>query len=118
MNGAPDRGYTHADLLVSPEQLEELRSDGQILLLDLRPAEAFAAGHLPGAVHIDLFGISLIDTDPAPMRAFVWIIEHLLGSRGVTTDRPVVVYETDSGMRAADLARYGTIRRLEGTRSE
>lgn len=102
MNGAPDKGYTHPHLLVSPELLaEELRSDGQILLLDLRPAEAFAAGHLPGAVHLDLFGISLIDTDPAPMRAFVWIIEHLLGSRGVTTDRPIVVYETDSGMRAA-----------------
>ena len=35
------------------------------------------------------------------MRAFVWIIEHLLASRGVKADRPVVVYETNSGMRAA-----------------
>lgn len=102
MNGAPDKGYTHPELLVSPDTLAaELRSEGRILLLDLRPAEAFAAGHLPGAVHLDLFGISLIDTDPAPMRAFVWIIEHLLASRGVTADRPVVVYETDSGIRAA-----------------
>lgn len=102
MNGAPDKGYTHPELLVSPEQLtSELRSNGGILLLDLRPAEAFAAGHLPGAVHLDLFGISLIDTDPAPTRAFVWIIEHLLGSRGVTSDVSVVVYETNSGMRAA-----------------
>jgi thiosulfate/3-mercaptopyruvate sulfurtransferase len=102
MNGAPDKGYTHPELLVSPEQLASgLRSNGGILLLDLRPAEAFAAGHLPGAVHLDLFGISLIDTDPAPTRAFVWIIEHLLGSRGVTSDVSVVVYETNSGMRAA-----------------
>jgi thiosulfate/3-mercaptopyruvate sulfurtransferase len=102
MNGAPDKGYTHPELLVSPEQLAaELRSNSAILLLDLRPAEAFAAGHLPGAVHLDLFGISLIDTDPAPTRAFVWIIEHLLGSRGVTSDESVVVYETNSGMRAA-----------------
>ena len=102
MDGAPDKGYTHPELLVSPDKLAaELRSEGRILLLDLRPAEAFAAGHLPGAVHLDLFGISLIDTDPAPMRAFVWIIEHLLASRGVKADRPVVVYETDSGMRAA-----------------
>jgi thiosulfate/3-mercaptopyruvate sulfurtransferase len=102
MNGALDKGYTHPELLVSPEQLaEELKSNGAILLLDLRPAEAFAAGHLPGAVHLDLFGISLIDTDPAPTRAFVWILEHLLGSRGVTSDVSVVVYETNSGMRAA-----------------
>jgi thiosulfate/3-mercaptopyruvate sulfurtransferase len=102
MNGTPDKGYTHPELLVSPDKLAaELRSEGRLLLVDLRPAEAFAAGHLPGAVHLDLFGISLIDTDPAPMRAFVWIIEHLLASRGVKADRPVVVYETNSGMRAA-----------------
>ncbi len=38
----------------------------------------------PTAVHLDLFGISLIDTDPAPLRAFLWILEHLLATRGVT----------------------------------
>jgi thiosulfate/3-mercaptopyruvate sulfurtransferase len=102
MNGASDSGYTHPNLLVSPDQLAaELKSDDQILLLDLRPAETFAAGHLPGAMHLDLFGISSIDTDPAPLRAFVWIIEHLFASRGVTRDRPVVAYETNSGIRAA-----------------
>jgi thiosulfate/3-mercaptopyruvate sulfurtransferase len=102
MNGALDKGYAHPELLVTPDRLAaELSSGNRPLLLDLRPAEAFAAGHVPGAVHLDLFGISLIDTDPAPMRAFVWIIEHLLASRGVTSDRPVVVYEANSGMRAA-----------------
>ena len=95
--------YAHPELLVSPEELaRELQADrARMLLLDLRPAEAFAAGHLAGAVHLDLFGISLIDTDPAPMRAFLWIIEHLLASRGVGADRRIVVYDTDSGIRAA-----------------
>jgi thiosulfate/3-mercaptopyruvate sulfurtransferase len=102
MNGTSDKGYTHPELLVTPERLAaELRSGDGALLLDLRPAEAFAAGHLPGAVHLDLFGISLIDTDPAPMRSFLWIVEHLLASRGVTAERPVVVYEANSGIRAA-----------------
>lgn len=102
MNGTSDKGYTHPELLVTPDRLAaELRSGGGALLLDLRPAEAFASGHLPGAVHLDLFGISLIDTDPAPMRSFLWIIEHLLASRGVTAERPVVVYEATSGIRAA-----------------
>ncbi len=71
------------------------------LLIDLRPAEEFARGHLAGAVHLDLWGISLIDTDEAPLRAFMWMIGHLFSLRGVTPDRPVVVYEKDSGMRAA-----------------
>lgn len=71
------------------------------LLIDLRPAEDFARGHLPGAAHLDLWGVSLIDTDEAPLRAFMWMIGHLFSLRGVTPERPVVVYEKDSGMRAA-----------------
>jgi len=73
----------------------------EALALDLRPAEEFARGQIPGAVHLDLWGVSLIDTSEAPLRAFMWMITHLFELRGVTVDRPVVVYETDSGMRAA-----------------
>jgi thiosulfate/3-mercaptopyruvate sulfurtransferase len=71
------------------------------VVIDLRPAEEFARGHLPGAVHLDLWGVSLIDTSDAPLRAFMWMIGHLFSLRGVTPDRPVVVYEHDSGLRAA-----------------
>ena len=90
------------DLLLTPAQLDAaIRSGHPPLLIDLRPAEQYASGHLPGAVHLDLWGISLIDTDPAPLRAFLWIIEHLFAERGVTFERPVVLYEETSGMRAA-----------------
>jgi thiosulfate/3-mercaptopyruvate sulfurtransferase len=89
-------------LLLTPPQLDEqVRSERPPLLIDLRPAEQYALGHLPGAVHLDLWGISLIDTDPAPLRAFLWIIEHLLAERGVTAERPVVVYEETTATRAA-----------------
>jgi thiosulfate/3-mercaptopyruvate sulfurtransferase len=71
------------------------------LLLDVRPAEQFAAGHLAGALHLDLWGVSLIDTSPAPLTAFMWMVGHLFSLRGVTPDRPVVVYEDSSGIRAA-----------------
>jgi thiosulfate/3-mercaptopyruvate sulfurtransferase len=67
----------------------------------MRPAEAFAGGHISGAVHLDLWGVSLIDTDPAPLRAFLWIIEHQFALRGVTSERAVVVYDEQSGARAA-----------------
>lgn len=89
-------------LLVTPEELSrELASARPPLLLDLRPVEQYCEGHLPDAVHLDLFGISSIDTDPAPLRAFFWIIEHLLASRGVSNGVPVVVYDETSGIRAA-----------------
>lgn len=97
------KGYAHPELLVTPDELAVRlkQSPGSVLLLDLRPAEAFAASHLPGAVHLDLFGISSIDTDPKPLRAFFWIVEHLLATRGVALDRTIVAYEENSGMRAA-----------------
>ena len=71
------------------------------LVLDLRAAEDFARGHVPGALHLDLWGVSLIDTDEAPLKAFMWMIGHLFSLRGVTPERPVVIYEKDSGIRAA-----------------
>jgi thiosulfate/3-mercaptopyruvate sulfurtransferase len=98
------KGYANAHLLVSAEELAKTiaaDASGRPQLIDLRPPEAYAAGHLPGAVHLDLFGLSLIDTDPAPLKAFMWMIEHVLASRGVDGVTPVVVYDDQSGIRAA-----------------
>ena len=97
----PADGYANPQLLVTPAALHERIGPTGPLVIDFRPAEEFARGAIPGAVHLDLFGVSLIDTDPAPMRAFLWIIEHLLATRGVDADRPVVVYDECSGIRAA-----------------
>lgn len=76
------------------------------LYIDVRPAEQFAVSRIPGAVHLDLWGVSLIDTHEAPLRAFMWMIGHLFGLRGVTNERPVVVYESNSGVRAARAAWF------------
>ena len=84
--------------LVTPGDVQAL---DRPLLIDVRPAEQFARGQIAGAVHLDLWGVSLIDTSDAPLRAFMWMIAHVLALRGVSPDRPVVVYENDSGMRAA-----------------
>jgi thiosulfate/3-mercaptopyruvate sulfurtransferase len=107
---ANTKGYSNPELLISPAELAEqlgihdggaLNPDAAPLILDLRPAEDYARGQIPMAIHLDLFGLSLVDTDPAPLRAFMWMIEHVLASRGVTRDWPVVVYDEHSGMRAA-----------------
>jgi thiosulfate/3-mercaptopyruvate sulfurtransferase len=92
----------HPELLVSAADLSrELTGGREVLLIDLRPAEVFAGGHLPAAVHLDLFGLSSVDTDAAPLKAFFWMIEHLFASRGVSAEVPVVVYDEMSGIRAA-----------------
>jgi thiosulfate/3-mercaptopyruvate sulfurtransferase len=98
-------GYAHPELLIVPDELARIVSDAAAaprpLLLDLRPPDAYAAGHIPGAIHLDLWGVSLIDTDPAPLKAFMWMIEHVLAIHGVRADTPIVVYDERSGLRAA-----------------
>src|SRR6476660_9079041 len=98
------KGYANADVVVAPRDLARLLDDPSSqrpLLLDLRPHEAYAAGHIRGAIHLDLWGVSLIDTDPAPLSAFMWMIEHVLAVHGVDAATPVVVYDEQSGVRAA-----------------
>jgi thiosulfate/3-mercaptopyruvate sulfurtransferase len=110
-----------ADPLVTPFGLAaSLGQPDPPLLLDVRPAEQFARGQIAGAVHLDLWGMSLIDTSEAPLRAFLWMVGHLFELRGISASRPVVVYEADSGIRAArafwflELLRHPQARLLDG----
>jgi len=98
------KGYANPALIVTPRELAGLvqaSGPAKLLVLDLRPPDAYAAGHVPGAIHLDLWGVSLIDTDPAPLDAFMWMIEHVLAIHGVDATVPVVVYDEQSGTRAA-----------------
>ncbi len=93
--------YTRPELLTTPEELKEKSGKANLIVIDTRQAEVFAQGHIPGAIHFDLFGISLIDTSPAPLKAFMSMIAHLFELRGVNLDTEVVFYEENSGMKAA-----------------
>jgi thiosulfate/3-mercaptopyruvate sulfurtransferase len=88
--------------LVTPETLHaELSGSHAPLVIDARPVDRLWDGLIGGSVHLDVWGMSLIDTSEAPLRAFSWMVGHLFALRGVDPGRPVVVYEQDSGVRAA-----------------
>ena len=93
--------YTRATLLTTVSSLPEQLNSPDLCLIDVRPAEDFARGHIPGAIHWDLFGLSLVDTREAPLAAFIHMIHHVLELRGVNENKAVVFYEENSGMRAA-----------------
>lgn len=98
------KGYANEHLLVTPQELSSMLEGAgarRPLVLDLRPPDAYIAGHVPSAIHVDLWGVSLIDTDPAPLKAFMWMIEHVLAVHGVDAATPIVVYDEQSGIRAA-----------------
>lgn len=96
-NNFPDQRY-----LISADELAARIAE--VTMLDLRPAEDFALGTIAGSRHIDLYGISLNDSSEAPLKAFLAIFPTLFGARGVSADKPVVVFDHESGERASRAA--------------
>lgn len=96
-----EKQYTRETLLTTVEQLRPKLGSANLCIIDVRPAEDFAKGHIPGATHFDLFGLSLIDTNEAPLKAFMFMIHHVLELRGVSEAKEVVFYGVNSDMRAA-----------------
>jgi thiosulfate/3-mercaptopyruvate sulfurtransferase len=96
-----EKQYSRDTLLITVSDLQKKLGSPNLCIIDVRPAEDFARGHLPGASHFDLFGLSLVDTSDAPLRAFMFMIHHVLELRGVSETKEVVFYEGNSGMRAA-----------------
>jgi thiosulfate/3-mercaptopyruvate sulfurtransferase len=96
-----DKQYTRETLLTTASELQRKLHAENLCIIDVRPAEDYANGHIPGATHFDLFGLSLIDTSDGPLKAFMFMIHHVLELRGVNESKEVVFYEDNSGMRAA-----------------
>lgn len=95
--------YTNPHLLWSVDELKTRLGDPKLVVMDMRPPEAYANGHIPGARSFDIFGISLVDTGAQALEAFLWIIEHLIQAKGVNSDSTVVAYDDVAGMRSARL---------------
>lgn len=90
----PDRKY-----LIDARELGERL--GAVTLIDLRPAEDFSLGHIEGSRHLDIYGVSLNDSSDGPLNAFLAMFQTLFGTRGVSQDKPVVIYDHETGERAA-----------------
>ena len=96
-----EKSYTRETLLTTPQELQQKLANANLCVIDTRPAEDYAKGHIPGATHFDLFGLSLIDTTDAPLKAFMFMIHHVLELRGVSQAKEIIFYGANSDMRAA-----------------
>ncbi len=75
-----DKGYVNPGLVWTAERLRERigeRKSDDLVIIDTRPAPDFCVGHIEGAAHLDLYGISLNDTRPEPLAAFTWMLAYL-----------------------------------------
>ena len=64
-----EKQYTRQTLLTAPQELQQKLANADLCIVDTRPAEDYARGHIPGAAHFDLFGLSLVDTTQARFAA-------------------------------------------------
>ena len=96
-----DKGYANPQLLISAEELMRGLDDSSICLVDVRPTHEYVEGHIPGAIHLDLFAISLSDTSEQVFDAFMWTIAYLFKDRGIDPTKTIVWYENESGVKAA-----------------
>jgi thiosulfate/3-mercaptopyruvate sulfurtransferase len=79
--------------LVHANWLEKNRSNANILLLDASSPQDFAAGHIPGAVNVNLFIYGGRELPVADM-------EKLFQSWGISEGKKVVLYDEGAGMMA------------------
>jgi thiosulfate/3-mercaptopyruvate sulfurtransferase len=87
--------------LVEPETLLATFTDLNGLIIDARSSDAYAAGHIPGAISVSTYDYFVPNTKPEGMRAFASQAAALYGAAGMTLDTPLVVYDDDTGVRVA-----------------
>ena len=95
------KGYENPQLVISAEELKGTLDDETFCIVDTRPTYEYLRGHIPGALHLDLFGLSLIDTSKETFDTFMWMIAYLFQQRGLDPSKPIVWYEDISGTRAS-----------------
>jgi thiosulfate/3-mercaptopyruvate sulfurtransferase len=88
------------NFLIEPSELPAALAAGA-LLIDARKADAFGRGHIRGALPLTTYDVFVPNTSLEGMKAFAAEVAHLYGSGGATPERPIILYEDDTGMRAA-----------------
>lgn len=92
----PDAGYAHPEWLVDPAWLSQHLTDPTVKVVALTPADAFAAGHIPGAAQIDWPDLNLADTSDPAIAQWQAEIEEKLTNLGLSSSDTVVIYDEGS----------------------
>jgi len=89
------------DFLIEPKELLAQAQRGDVVILDTRKPAEYASGHIPGAVNFSTYDTFALDTRAEGLAAFARDLAARYAAIGVSSNRVVVLYEADTGMRAA-----------------
>ena len=88
-------------LLVNASWLHEHPDQPGLVVVDVRPPHAYQAGHIPGAVNLDLYAIRAQSSEPEDVDVFDREVERRFRDIGVDNDSDVIFCEDISGPTAA-----------------
>jgi thiosulfate/3-mercaptopyruvate sulfurtransferase len=88
-------------MIITTTELNSILNDSNIIIADTRSFKEYSDGHIPGAVHLDLFAFHWNDTTKQGIEDFNNQAKTLLSFLGVTPEKKVIFYDSVSGMLAA-----------------
>lgn len=87
--------------IVSTDWLANHRDDPDVVVVDVRLEDHYNAGHIPGARHVDIYPMKILDSDPTVVERWVDAMQTVFRRLGITHENHVVFYEDISGTSAA-----------------
>lgn len=94
--------FPNGHLLITPQGLHARLDEPELTVLDVRPThELVTHGWVPGAAHLDIYGLGVTRTTPEVFGAFTELMRSLFAMRGAAPGRTVVLCDGTSGVRAA-----------------
>ncbi len=95
-------GYANPDALVDTEWVRSHLDDPNVVLLDVSSADAYAAGHLPGALYVDRNEELTDPNDPVNGQILSReALSELLSRLGISQDDTIVFYDDSSNLSAS-----------------
>lgn len=96
--------YGNPQLLVDTDWLATHLNDRDLRIIDMRNStEEYAAGHIPGAVHLVVNQARLILKESGFVLPPDYEIEERMGQLGITNETMVVAYDDQGGLNASRL---------------
>ncbi|MFW6267308.1 MAG: sulfurtransferase [Halanaerobium sp.] len=96
-----DRGYENPEALISAEELNEIKDQDDVVVLDFRREDQYLLGHIPGALQLWRPDVSDDDHEYDGMRISRQGLANWLGDNGISPDDTVVIYTEGGGHDAA-----------------
>jgi thiosulfate/3-mercaptopyruvate sulfurtransferase len=95
--------FAHPEYLVETNDLAAKLGEPNLVVVDVRKAEDYADGHVKGAISLPIGLTKGTVKDVKEMMLPTEKLEELLGSKGISPDSYVVIYDEDLGEPASRL---------------